>query len=93
MIFLSSYLAHEIGLEPALILSTLQNMEKLTNEEQKLQKNEQTYFIAQNEILHKYTTLTAYQIRRALKTLEEHGYIEAIRSGVPSHRYVRLLEK
>lgn len=93
MFIYNADLARKVGVEAALVYGALQGMNQDTPQEDRVSIENDLFFYAPNELLEVETALNAYQIRKALKTLEAHNLIKAIRikDRFPAVRVVKML--
>ena len=86
-IIINKQIAKEYGLHEAIILGELAQEYNYFDDRDML---EDGWFYSTIENVEEATTLSAHQQRTALKHLEEEGFIEVQRRGVPAKRYIRL---
>ena len=86
---LNKDLARQIGLKEAVLLADL------ISKEEYFIANGMTdgWFFNTEANIEKDTTLTAYQQRKALKSLKKAGIIETKRKGVPAKQYFKINEE
>ena len=86
---LNKELARQIGLKEAVLLADL------ISKEEYFIANGMTdgWFFNTEANIEKDTTLTAYQQRKALKSLKKVGIIETKRKGVPAKQYFKINEE
>ena len=83
-------IARMFGLNEAIILSELCSKYEYWKKENKLTENE--FFFETQETIEENTTLSSYQQRNALKTLEDSKIIETKLMGVPAKKFFKIFE-
>lgn len=83
-------LIRAIGLEEAVLMGELASEHDYWEDEDSL---EEDYFYSTIENIEKYTGLTAYQQRRALKKLQTLNIIDIKLKGIPAKRYIKIDEE
>jgi len=88
-IVVNKELAKNIGLKETVLLADL------ISKEEYFINNGMTngWFFNTEANIHKDTTLTPYQQRKAIKTLKEHNIIETKRMGVPAKQHFKINEE
>lgn len=83
-------IAAEVGLEAAVVLGELASEFVYW---QSIGGLEDGFFYSTIENLEKRTFLSGYSQRLAISKLQEKGWIEVKRKGIPAKRYVRIIEE
>lgn len=83
-------IARMFGLNEAIILSELCSKYEYWKKENKLTENE--FFFETQETIEENTTLSSYQQRNALKTLEENKILTTKLVGIPAKKYFKINE-
>ncbi|GGB63183.1 hypothetical protein GCM10011409_45340 [Lentibacillus populi] len=95
-IVVNKALAHEIGLNEAIIYSELVSMQEYWRKQGKLKQDSyanDTWFYCTVENLEKNTTLKQKTQQRAIKRLETLGLIKVKMLGVPAKRHFYITDK
>ena len=88
-IVLNKHLARQIGLKETILLADL-----ISKEEYFISKGmTDGWFFNTEPNIEKDTTLSAYQQRKAIKTLKTKGIIETKRMGVPAKQFFKINEQ
>ena len=82
-------LASEIGLKPTILLADLISKENYFIENQTIKDG---WFFNTSKNIERDTTLTNYQQKKAIKKLEEIGFIETSLKGMPATLHFKILE-
>ena len=89
-IIINKRLAHSIGLHEAVLYSELLSKYKYFAEKNELQ--EDGYFFNTVENMHRDTSLSDYQQRKAINSLVKLGLIKYMTRGLPAKRYFKIVE-
>ena len=90
-IVVNKSLAHEIGLNEAIIYSELVSLHEYWRKQERLTDDQ--WFFCTVENLEKHTTLSKGQQSRVIKKLEELKLIETRRRGLPAKRYFKITDE
>lgn len=90
-IVVNKSLAHEIGLNEAIVYSELVSLNEYWRNNDRLTDDQ--WFFCTVENLEKHTTLSKGQQSRTIKKLEELKLIETRRRGLPAKRYFRITDE
>ena len=83
-------LAKRVGLKAAVLLADLISKEQYFIDNKSLIEG---YFYNTEDNIYKDTTLTTYQLRKALKSLKNENLIETKRKGVPAKIHYKINEE
>ncbi len=81
-------IAQEIGLFEAILIADLIAKDKYFDDRNQL--DEDGYFFNTRDNIKKDTCISKHQQRNAIKKLEENGYIDSKKVGMPSKAYYRI---
>ena len=87
-IIINKKLIHEIGIDAAILYSELLNRYEHLQQRDVLESDIFEYTIID---MNKAITLTGYQQRKAIETLEKQGLIVSKVCGLPAKRYFKIL--
>jgi DNA-binding PadR family transcriptional regulator len=87
-------LAHEVSVNGAIIFGQLcSSFESFDSKDMLTVRNGKDYFFLTSEVIEVETALTYKQQLRAIKDLEEAGYIETVIMGSPAKKYFHVTNK
>ncbi|WP_241655946.1 hypothetical protein [Halobacillus litoralis] len=87
-------LAHTVSTNGAIVFGQLcSSYESFKNKKMITVRDEKEYFFLTSEVLQEETALTYKQQLRAIKELEQAGYIDTKMMGVPSKKYFHITDK
>jgi DNA-binding PadR family transcriptional regulator len=87
-------LAHEVSVNGAIIFGQLcSSYESFGSKDMLTVRNGKEYFFLTSEVIDEETALSYRQQVKAIKDLEEAGYIEAVIMGSPARKYFHITDK
>lgn len=87
-------LAHEVSVNGAIIFGQLcSSYESFGNKKMLANRNGKEYFFLTSEVIEEETALSYRQQAKAIKDLEEAGYIESVIMGSPARKYFHITDK
>ncbi|WP_019157267.1 hypothetical protein [Robertmurraya massiliosenegalensis] len=87
-------IAREVSVNASIIFGQLcSSYESFKNKEMITNKNGKEYFYLTSETIEEETALTYKQQLKAIKDLEEAGYIETLIMGQPARKYFHITDK
>ncbi|MEJ9232241.1 hypothetical protein LAV79_22855 [Peribacillus butanolivorans] len=86
-------LAHEVSVNGAIIFGQLcSSYESFGKKNMLTNRNGKEFFFLTSEVIEEETALTYRQQVKAIKDLEEAGFIEAIIMGSPARKYFHITD-
>ena len=83
-------LAKKIGLKATIVLADLISKEQYFIENEQLTNG---WFFNTEENIKRDTTLSVYQIRKAIKILKSFNVLEVERKGIPARQFFKIIEE